>query len=280
LFVSSLGHSGSTLLDLLLGADTRFVGVGEAARYLVRLPDEDDPDPEYDCGCGEHHASCPLWGPVRSEIIDRRVTSLADRYGVLMRHVADLDPGATVVDSSKTVEALEALATTGVALWVVSLTRDVRSWSTSVRFRDAARGDLALRDLLGRVGVARAVRQHLARRPTARFLHWYRENRRRVAAIERLGLPCFELTYERLARSPDSCVAELVTWLAMPERSDRPRSHQICGNQMRHGVGAAVVRYDTRWLDSDSWLAPSFTLRPVMRYNRSTQLRFGPRPRP
>mgnify|MGYP001425511116 CR=1 FL=1 len=74
LLIRGLGHSGTTILDLALGAHPSIVGLGEAVRILERpRPDEAQRGPaqlrgalrhERSCTCGKLAAECPVWGPL------------------------------------------------------------------------------------------------------------------------------------------------------------------------------------------------------------------------
>ncbi|HEV2125986.1 MAG TPA: hypothetical protein VGW38_24790 [Chloroflexota bacterium] len=57
--VAGLTHSGSTVLDLLLGSHPRLVGMGEVMPLLrPGNPMLDEPDRV--CSCGEPLESCPF----------------------------------------------------------------------------------------------------------------------------------------------------------------------------------------------------------------------------
>ena len=74
LLIRGLGHSGTTILDLALGAHPQLVGLGEAARILERPAAGDehrgpaqlrgDLRFERRCTCGAVAAECPVWGPL------------------------------------------------------------------------------------------------------------------------------------------------------------------------------------------------------------------------
>lgn len=57
-FILSAGHSGSTLLDLLLSAHPDMVGLGEAEKVGAKVV---PPIPEHHCSCGKLFADCPFW---------------------------------------------------------------------------------------------------------------------------------------------------------------------------------------------------------------------------
>ena len=57
-FICAAGHSGSTLLDLLLGSHPAGVSVGE----LTQLPKNIALDSV--CSCGDQVSKCDFWQPV------------------------------------------------------------------------------------------------------------------------------------------------------------------------------------------------------------------------
>ena len=73
LLIRGLGHSGTTMLDLALGAHPQIIGLGEAARILATpRPGDEHRGPsqlrgahrfERRCTCGVVAAECPIWGP-------------------------------------------------------------------------------------------------------------------------------------------------------------------------------------------------------------------------
>ncbi len=74
LLIRGLGHSGTTLLDLVLVAHPQIIGLGESIRILrTPLPGEQQRGParlraelrhQRLCTCGCTAASCPIWGPL------------------------------------------------------------------------------------------------------------------------------------------------------------------------------------------------------------------------
>ena len=74
LLIRGLGHSGSTILDLALGAHPQLIGLGEAVRVLERPrlgeehkgPQQLRGDLRFErrCTCGELAGDCPVWGPL------------------------------------------------------------------------------------------------------------------------------------------------------------------------------------------------------------------------
>ena len=65
LYILGAGHSGTTLLNLLLGAAEDTVALGEVkygAWLMPGAPADADPA-SLRCDCGVHPTECELWGP-------------------------------------------------------------------------------------------------------------------------------------------------------------------------------------------------------------------------
>src|SRR3954453_10920734 len=65
LYIMSRPHSGSTILDILLGGSARITGCGEVVLGLRRHGDG-----VYACSCGQLLDACPFWREVRGRIGD------------------------------------------------------------------------------------------------------------------------------------------------------------------------------------------------------------------
>lgn len=116
-FVAGAGHSGSTLLGLLLGSHSSAFYAGEAAKTRF-LSDPTKPLSKRACKlCGE---SCPVWGGFELD-------SSSDLYEQLSRRTG----AQTIIDSTKNVGWIAARATelarTTATPVLVFLTRDGRA---------------------------------------------------------------------------------------------------------------------------------------------------------
>lgn len=134
IFIASCGHSGSTVLELLLTTNPKSVGIGEA----FQLVDPRNPIihtvEKYKCGCGAYIHECDLWGPVIRELRSTEKCTAEEKYGKILRHVYDKYEEGIIVDSSKVVKALEVLnAISTIELKVVHIIRDVRAYLFSMR---------------------------------------------------------------------------------------------------------------------------------------------------
>lgn len=118
-FIGGAGHSGSTLLGLMLGASPDVFYAGEARKSLF-LGDESKPQKKRVCKlCGP---ACPVWGDMRPP---RELEH--DLYETLARRTGR----STVVDSTKNLAwidaQLAALEGTGTARALIFLSRDGRA---------------------------------------------------------------------------------------------------------------------------------------------------------
>ena len=60
IYIISHGHSGSTILDLILGQQYSIESVGELIRFNKELAWDGN------CSCGKKLSECDYWGSVRS----------------------------------------------------------------------------------------------------------------------------------------------------------------------------------------------------------------------
>ena len=72
IFITSLEHSGSTILELTLSKHFKIIGAGEIFRTLS--PSRDiDKVMEKRCNCGKKARDCELWGSVLKTIQQKRI---------------------------------------------------------------------------------------------------------------------------------------------------------------------------------------------------------------
>ncbi len=271
LLIRGLGHSGTTILDLALGAHPHMVGLGEAARILRRpLPGEEHKGPaqlraglrhERVCTCGATAAQCPVWGELLEWLPANDHRPLVEKFRHLMDAVslAGVQAGHAddwLVDSYQDDLELPSRTLADLDVRVVFLVRDVRSWVHS-RVRDHRnRG----KRLLGVRNVAR----------------WCRVNRRFERALQRSGKPVFQLGYEELALAPEQALGRLCAWLglefseAMLSPGLATGSHILSGNRVRFDPQKIrQIRYDASWLPAPAWPASAALVwPPLARMNR------------
>jgi hypothetical protein len=253
IYILGLGHSGSTVLDLLLTTTRKAVGLGQVWNVLT---EDTAQTRRRQCSCGASALTCEFWSPILDRI---KLGDLpyADRYQVVLENVDRLyGPDTAVIDSSKVASHLAILAREikKVHLSVVHNIKDVRSFTTSMLDNSQRKG----------------YRREL---PELIFYRWYRDNRRAHALATRLlQQPPILVTYEGLCLATEAVADRLERRLG--DRFIDPhaplvsgQAHIISGNRLRLAGSGKSLSYDSRWFTRSEWLRPYFLMLPVRRYN-------------
>ena len=245
LLIRGLGHSGTTMLDLALGAHSRIIGLGEAARILATpKPGEEHRGPsqlrgahrfERRCTCGAIAAECPLWGPQLEWLRLHDQATMQDKVQRLLTGSPHAGEAVWHVDSYQDDLAMTRLADDLFDIRIIHLVRDVRSWVHSR---------------------ARAGRKSGQRWPAVRQLaRWWRVNAKFERAFRQSPYPVFRLGYEEFALQPRSSLQLLCDWLsidfeqAMLAPGLNSTSHILAGNRVRFDADRSrTIAYDGAWL--------------------------------
>ncbi len=269
-FVSSLPHSGSTIVDLVLATHPDVVGIGEIHPVFRGLGDLDRLRART-CTCGAPGRDCPLWGPVLTSV--GPTTKGPDLYRAIIE-AADRSLGrTTIVDSSKLPTQLEMLAALDVDLRVIRLTRDVRSWSAAMRHTGTP-PPLRVPRSRSQLGETREAIGFRSRRTSfGLYRWWYLRNRALDASLAAVGAPTATISYEQFATATDLTLGRIAEFLDLEPRFSADTrgacTHQLFGSTMRFDTTLrSTIAYDTRWMTDDRLLLPAMVLRPVMAYNR------------
>ena len=250
LLIRGLGHSGSTLLDLILGAHPSVVGLGEASRVLLSSSADEFASYQLDdwrsvynkpCTCGSMLDECELWSRFFSNWPNRRKESFEDEFSRLISPLSNQSID-WIVESYQSDERLLDLHRSVRPVRVIHLTRDVRSWIHS----EARRG-------VTRFGRGRSVGWRGLQR-------WVRVNWKLEKKLRQSSLQSFRLGYEELALAPEASLRLLCDWLKidfcwdMMQPKDFSSSHIIAGNRMRYLAGRRNrIEYDGAWLSSNGF---------------------------
>lgn len=257
LLIRGLGHSGTTILDLALGAHSQIVGLGEAVRLLEKPAPEDSHRGPAQlrgelqhrrlCTCGQVAAECPVWGPLLrwlpehdDQSLPRKLHQLLDALNTAEAASDGVHPW--IVESYQDDVVLPWLEDPSIEIRILHLTRDLRSWvhSRSRDGREQGQWFAGLKPLL----------------------RWCRLSSRHERLFRLTGKPVFQLGYEELALEPEHTLRRLCAWLGLPfeEAMLQPAlhstSHILSGNRMRFDTNrSASIAYDGSWMASRSGLA-------------------------
>lgn len=269
-FVSSLPHSGSTILDLVLATHPGVVGIGEIHPVVRGLRTLDQLRART-CTCGAVGRSCDLWGPVLGTVTE--TTTGPELYAAILASARDSLGRTTIADSSKLPTQLAMLASLDIDLRVIRLTRDVRSWAAAMR-HTGSRPPLRVPLSRTQAAEAREALGFRSRRTSfGLFRWWYLRNQALDAKLAQVGAPTSTVSYEQFATATDLTLEQLAEFLGLtPEFSTDTTTactHQLFGSTMRFNTTLrSTIAYDTRWMTDDRLLLPALVLRPVMSYNR------------
>lgn len=243
LYITSRGHSGSTLLSLLVSGHSQVVSAGE----LKMLS---NPDPQRRlCSCHRQVPSqCPFWGAVEQRVqglvgcsLDQLQLVEGGNDATFLHHnealftaIAQVSGSALIVDSSKSLPRLSRLLSVGgkgaaFELHPVHLHRGPFGSMNSAR----KRGDV--------------LRQAA-----------YNYTRLFFLTRERLrGVRSLRVYYERLAADPRAEMGRVMAWLNLPLEEGQFQwrdgiRRDIHGNDMRFG-SSDQIRVDQSWRHQLTW---------------------------
>lgn len=249
IYVMSLSHSGSTLVDLTLSRHPRVTGLGEIEAVL-RNREQTHEGTEYDCSCGATMSSCPVWAQLEAASEFTPPIGNLDKYRALTDLPALMESEA-LVDSSKSLRHLERLRNLeqsgDIELFTIFLVRDARGWTTSVARRHRKRG--------------KRRRSHLYY-----LLRWYRHNRRIERFLTHRQMRFLPVGYEAFCFDTEATVTRILEFAGIaPVEFDfdrPPDSHIAYGNRMKLNFQKRrSIIYDGAWL-TDRWLSVVFLLMP------------------
>ncbi len=267
IFIVSAGHSGSTLLDLLLSAHPEVVGLGEAEKIGAKVVPK---IPEHHCSCGKAYDECPFWGdfvktPEHVEFFSHRVRHIHQRKldfllgkkrytfikhvpgpvspeayvrntEALYRYAIERSGAKVVVDSSKRPYRPQALKDYGALVepYIIHLVRDGRGvlWSFLKKYRKQYPGEEAF-------WTRHAIDE------------WFGSNLKAELLRMRLGARSRRIRYEDLVANPEKVLAPVFRDLGLdpalwnPNFREAPR-HYLAGNLPTIGSSEGI-RSDEAW---------------------------------
>lgn len=301
-YILSTGRSGSTLLDVLLGAQPECWTLGEFQLLDIGV------GRQMQCGCHSQLGQCDFWGPILERI--RRTIRFPIGYFRSGRHPSGKVVRWSLLPSILTgrplrlhrpaaeAYAVSNLAALDEAKYAAEEYQDQISWLI-----DASKDPYRLLWLQasGHFDI-RVI--HLIRRPQGFVSNmmrsadaagtgavikyagrWVVDNLIGLTLLWRMFWPAAVKTvhYETLAADPESVVGEICDWLEVPFEADRTQStryeinHGVAGNRPRWD--ALAVSLEENWRATmpafHQWLVAAMTA-PLMRlqgYERSSPTR-------
>lgn len=241
LYITSRGHSGSTLLDLLISGHSALTSVGE-----LKMLSSNDRHRKL-CSChGLEPEDCPYWRAVEDVLVDRTGLRFVDLR---------LDSADPWLHHQHNLALYDSVA-------VVSGCRTIVDSSKSLpRLRDLLQGQelyggyelLPIHLLRGPLGLVHSYVKNgsvVTARDLALICYHYINNFFRTESLL-CARPHLFVRYEHLARRPARELRRIMNALAIPFEEDqldwgREPRRNIHGNDMRFRAGGPI-RPDRSW---------------------------------
>lgn len=257
-FISSLDHSGSTMLDQMLGSHSQIVGLGEIAWTIYHFNHHREILLSQMCSCRNIARECDFWGEVIAgwDSIQGDVSNENGYQIVQQVFKKNYGDQICLLDSSKYLPALttvKSLPSTNIK--VLYLLKDVRSFTIS--------------------RVDRIREKHNKENywlPFKQFLAWYRINSSLYNYLVANDLEFFKIGYEEVSINPLKIMQLISNFIGINFEEEtlypgNSSSHGLFGNPMRLQSEKDRIIYDSRWFTRSEWILPSLIFRKMMAYN-------------
>lgn len=232
IYVAGLGHSGSTLLELLLASHPDVVGLGEVGLQVEMLLQNDPARIGQEvCSCGIPWRECGFWG----ELVAKPWSDRQSAYESVFSRFEQMYPQKIAADSSKGIRHLKPYDATGWGddVRVVLIVRDYRGWALSRSRTD----------------------QKKQRRDIGYVLNCYRwmfDNARLIWSLSKEH-SFVSLSYEDLVFTPQAVLQRIFNGLGLSYDESmtdmKAEAHNVLGNGMRQDFQKnRRIWYDHGWL--------------------------------
>lgn len=275
IYITSHPHSGSTLLDVVLGGHPEIVGTGEIHRLSL------DPTGRL-CTCRDVVSECEFWTEVATSVAGRTPDNLehfwtdfsvtVDNPKKTVRYLPDPLELALIFQSRVAVDLLSKLgASAREHLEMASnswrLYEAVAQVSGARYVVDSTKNLLRLK-LLHHLRPDRLKVLHLSRRPEAiaasakrredrpvadtlrSWVHWEQKTSLALSRVDDSVI--FNVGYEAFCQHPEETLRGICDFLGVsyvPEMVDlnEGRQHQVPGNPMLFQDDNNTIKYDQSW---------------------------------
>lgn len=264
-FISGIGRSGTTILDMILSTFPAAVGLGEVFQFM-RDFNYNWPKAEFlKCACGASLMHCPMWGPLGKMLKKKNLTDTASRYSEMLNHFQVSFPNHIIVDSSgnadKRSPVIEmCMADPNIDFRSIFLARDVRGWVNSMK-----RADI------------RYWKEGNRRRwipEIMYFFRWHQRNSEILKYHKKQNIPTIIIGYEGLVFDTESVMAKIAKFIDMPWNGnsfslENANSHIAIGNRIRLDKSKRLkLRYDYEWMGKYTLTLWAAMLPFIMKQNR------------
>lgn len=260
ILIRGLGHSGTTILDTILGKHSSVVGIGEGIRVLrgvkkkrtmpKRLRSKERY--ELECTCGNLVTKCNVWGKTIEHIINNDEESLDKKFNYLSDKIyKNYGNEILIVDSSQSDLDSTICFKNKYEIKVILLTKDIRSWVNSYEKK-----------------YNRSILRNV--------LTWYFVNRKIEKFLKINNLDYLKIGYEEFALHTEVILQKIFSWLKINNEKNllglsKSKSHIVAGNRMRlNKSNNSKIIYDSSWKSRKSNIFRNLLFR--LFYKRNNEL--------
>lgn len=249
IYIAGLGHSGSTILDMALGAHPKITGLGEIYPYLISdIKERKEQLARSTCSCMVRGDKCRFWSETLN--ITKHTGGKADAYISLHKLFKEkFGKDTALLDSSKNSYPFLKKINTHFDLKIILLTRDYRSWIHS-------RNSRLKKPIL-----------YLA-------LKWFLVNKKINYQLNKMQLPYLRVGYEEPALYPESILKKISEYIGEEYTPDmlppaNTSSHIIHGNVSRADPAKRKsIVYDMRRMTSLKLMFWQILIFPLQIFNK------------
>ena len=260
ILIRGLGHSGTTILDTILGKHSSVVGIGEGIRVLrgvkkkrtmpKRLRSKERY--ELECTCGNLVTKCNVWGKTIEHIINNDEESLDKKFNYLSDKIyKNYGNEILIVDSSQSDLDSTICFKNKYEIKVILLTKDIRSWVNSYE---------------------KKYNKNILRN----VLTWYFVNKKIEKFLKINNLDYLKIGYEEFALHTEVILQKIFSWLKINNEKNllglsKSKSHIVAGNRMRlNKSNNSKIIYDSSWKSRKSNIFRNLLFR--LFYKRNNEL--------
>lgn len=287
-YIVAVGHSGSTLLDIITGSIPYAFSTGELTYLPWQVARSSNNHgvitPQMSCSCGSRFSECDVWKSIIDSLGRTKGFDIFEdpfKFKINLLQSARHDDNALLLSRvERMLFGLAAQIKAGIPvarLWGAALHGSIdNNWllfDTISRACDAeyvidsSKSAYRLRLLhSGRPENVRAIvlvrnvcgvaysAQKLKQDPVVAAMGWLKQYRRIFRTLKNMyNVQCKLVRYEDLASDPVRERRRIARFLGLPEPAreldiDTRKMHLVAGNGMRH-CGRLVVNFDEKWRD-------------------------------
>jgi len=283
-FIASLERSGSTILDLSLSRYPNVISLGEVWRVIKPHGAGLDSILSRKCTCGQQGSQCSFWGVVLTAVADLgEDATLVERYSVLSEVArTHFNNDAILVDSSKSIQALEALTKVkSLNVHVIYSIRDVRGWMNSIRKAGERKREMPWGKIFEpdfRMFWLSYIRHNILRLlPFWLINEWMLRNIKLSQNVTKAGFSRLNISYEELVFSTEPTYEKIEKFLNV-DQSEKIQNkkikteyqvHILRGNRTAfESIVDGKLYYDPEWMSSWKYTAMLGLMPWIAKFNK------------